>query len=104
VHHSYAESLIGLYKLECVRPDGPWRTVEDLELATLCWVHWFNNNRLHSALDHVPLVDFEEQHYGSIIRRAATAAGITRPLQSRGRVQRRCNVSPGRRAGAGSSA
>jgi putative transposase len=26
------ESLIGLYKLECVRPDGPWRVVDDLEL------------------------------------------------------------------------
>jgi putative transposase len=30
-----AESLIGLYKTECVRRDGPFRTVEDLELATL---------------------------------------------------------------------
>ena len=36
-----AESVIGLYKTECVRRDGPWRTVEDLELATLPWVHWF---------------------------------------------------------------
>ncbi len=64
--NAQAESLIGLYKLECVRPDGPWRTVEDLELATLSWVHWFNNNRLHSALDHVPPVEYEEQHYRSI--------------------------------------
>ena len=64
--NAQAESLIGLYKLECVRPDGPWRTVEDLEIATLSWVHWFNNNRLHSALGHVPPVEFEEQHYRSI--------------------------------------
>nr|WP_308015374.1 IS3 family transposase [Pseudonocardia sp. ICBG1293] len=37
-----AKSLIGLYKSECVRRDGPLRTVEDLELATASWVHWFN--------------------------------------------------------------
>jgi putative transposase len=30
-----AESLIGLYKAECVRREGPWRGVDDLELATL---------------------------------------------------------------------
>ena len=64
--NAQAESLIGLYKLECVRPDGPWRTASDLEHATLSWVHSFNNNRLHSALDHVPPVEFEAQHYRSI--------------------------------------
>lgn len=39
-HDAQAESLIGLYKLECVRPDGPWRGVDELELVTLNWVHW----------------------------------------------------------------
>lgn len=33
--NAMAESVIGLYKIECVRRDGPWRTVDDLELATL---------------------------------------------------------------------
>ena len=47
--NAMAESVIGLYKTECVRHDGPFRTVDDLELATLSWVHWFNTNRLHSA-------------------------------------------------------
>ncbi len=46
--NSQAESLIGLYKLECVRRDGPFRNVDGLELATLSWVDWFNNHRLHS--------------------------------------------------------
>ena len=31
---------------ECVRPEAPWRAVDDLELATLGWVHWFNQARL----------------------------------------------------------
>ncbi len=45
-----------------VKREGPWKGVEDLELATLNWVHWFNNNRLHSSLGYVPPVEFEEQH------------------------------------------
>ncbi len=64
--NAQAESLIGLYKTECTRRDGPWRSVEDLELATLSWVHWFNNVRLHSALGHVPPVEVEQEHYRQI--------------------------------------
>ena len=61
--NAMAESVIGLYKTECVRLDGPWRTVEDLELATLSWVHWFNTIRLHSAIGYVPPVEFEQNYY-----------------------------------------
>jgi len=61
--NAQAESLIGLYKLECVRHEGPWRGVDDLELATLGWVHWFNETRLHSALGHRPPVEYENDHY-----------------------------------------
>jgi putative transposase len=58
-----AESLIGLYKTECVQHDGPFRTVEELELATCDWVHWFNHNRLHSAIGYVSPVAFEAEYY-----------------------------------------
>ena len=34
-----------LYKAELIRQQGPWRTVDDVELATLGWVNWFNNER-----------------------------------------------------------
>ena len=64
--NALAESVIGLYKAECVRPDGPFRTVDDLELATLSWVHWFNNDRLHSALNYVPPAEFETDYYRQI--------------------------------------
>jgi putative transposase len=55
--------VIGLYKTECVRHEGPWRGVDDLELGTLSWVDWFNNHRLHSALGHVPPIEYETMHY-----------------------------------------
>ena len=61
--NAMAESVIGLYKAECVRHEGPVRTVDDLELRTLTWVHWFNHARLHSSLGHVPPVEFEQAHH-----------------------------------------
>ncbi len=39
--NALAETIIGLYKTELIRPRGPWRTLEDIELATLEWVWWF---------------------------------------------------------------
>ena len=60
--NAQAESLIGLYKTELVRHEGPWRGVEDLELATLSWVYWFNETRLHSSIGHVPPVEYETKH------------------------------------------
>lgn len=39
------------------------KTVEDVELATLSWVHWHNNDRLHGYLNDVPPAEFEETFY-----------------------------------------
>jgi putative transposase len=61
--NALAESTIGLYKAECVRHEGPWRGIDDLELATLSWVHWFNNTRLHSSIGHVPPTEYETAYY-----------------------------------------
>jgi len=65
--NALAETINGLYKTECIRgPDqGPWRTVGEVELATLAWVHWFNEQRLHSYLDDVPPAEFEAAFYAA---------------------------------------
>jgi putative transposase len=57
--NALAESVIGLYKSELITARGPWRTVEDVELATLAWVHWFNHDRLLWPIDGVPPAEFE---------------------------------------------
>jgi putative transposase len=61
--NALAESVIGLYKSECVRRDGPIRTVEELELVTSSWVHWFNTSRLHSMIGHIPPIEYEKSYY-----------------------------------------
>ena len=63
--NALAETVNGLYKTELIRgPDqGPWRTVEDVELATLSWVHWYNTERLHSYLHDVPPAEHENTYH-----------------------------------------
>jgi len=61
--NALAETVNGLYKTELIRRQGPWRNVEHVELATLAWVEWFNNRRLHGELDDIPPAEFEALHY-----------------------------------------
>ena len=68
--NAQAETLIGLYKTELVRHEGPWRGVDALELATLNWVDWFNTVRLHGSIGYVPPLEYEDRYHAA--RLAAT--------------------------------
>jgi len=61
--NALAESIIGLFKTEVIRRRGPWRSVEDVEFATLEWVWWFNHHRLLGPIGHVPPAELEEAYY-----------------------------------------
>ena len=61
--NAMAESIIGLFKTEVVRRRGPWRGPDDVEIATLEWVDWFNNRRLFEALGHIPPAEAEADYY-----------------------------------------
>jgi putative transposase len=63
--NALAESQIGLYKSELIRPEGPWRGVEDVEIETLNWVDWFNHERPHESIDDLTPVRAEEVHYAA---------------------------------------
>jgi transposase InsO family protein len=63
--NALAETVNGYYKAELIRGPartGPWKTVEEVELATLGWVHWHNTQRLHGYLGDLPPVEFEQHH------------------------------------------
>jgi putative transposase len=64
--NALAETTNGLYKTECVYgPDAPRPSddVDERELATLAWVHWFNEQQLHSHCDDVPPAHFQAAFY-----------------------------------------
>ena len=61
--NALAESVIGLFKTEVIRRQGPWRSLEAVELATLTWVDWFNTERPHEYLDDLTPARAEELHY-----------------------------------------
>ena len=61
--NALAESVIGLYKTEVIRAQGPWRHVEAVEFATLAWVDWFNTRRLLAPIGYVPPVEYEDAYY-----------------------------------------
>ena len=61
--NALAEAVNGLYKAELIGPRGPWRGASQVELATLAWVQWWNQRRLHGALDHIPPAEHEARYY-----------------------------------------
>ena len=54
-----------LYKSELVQMQRLWRTAEELEIATLMYVQWFNNKRLHGALSYRTPAEHEHAYYCS---------------------------------------
>ena len=61
--NALAESVIGLFKTELIKPRGPWRTAEQVEIATLEYVDWFNHRRLYEACGDIPPAELETAYY-----------------------------------------
>jgi putative transposase len=67
--NAMAESVMGIFKMELHRNPaaltangGPWRGLDDLEIATCAWVSWFNEERLHSELGDKTPEEFEAEY------------------------------------------
>jgi putative transposase len=58
-----AETINGLYKTEVIRKQGPWRTVDEVEYATLEWGDWFKNCRLLEPIGNIPPAELEMAYY-----------------------------------------
>jgi putative transposase len=61
--NALAETINGLFKTEVIRKRGPWRSIDDVEFATLEWVDWFNNRRLLEPIGDIPPAEFEELYW-----------------------------------------
>ena len=73
--NALAETVNGLFKTELIKRRGPWRSVEQVELATLEWVDWWNHRRLHSALSGRSPAEHEALYHQD--HQAPTLAGAT---------------------------
>jgi putative transposase len=61
--NALCESAIGLFKTEAIHDGGPtWPDRSAVEWQVARWVHWFNNNRLHSSIEYLPPIEFEHLH------------------------------------------
>lgn len=69
--NALAETINGLYKTELIKPRKPWRIIEEVELATAEWVHWFNYRRLYEYCGDIPPVELETAYYAQHRRPAA---------------------------------
>ena len=71
--NALAETVIGLFKTELVRRQGPWRNLEAVEFATLDWVDWFNHRRLLEPIGFVPPAEAEAVFYAKLDNLAVAA-------------------------------
>ncbi|MCD1269913.1 transposase [Microbacterium sp. MEC084] len=58
-----------------IRQRGPWRTVEQVELATLEWVWWWNHQRLHGELGMRTPAEVEDAYYADLGSASPATAG-----------------------------
>lgn len=70
--NALAETINGLYKTELIKPRKPWRTIEEVELATAEWVNWFNHHRIYEYCGDIPPVELESAYYARYQRSAAS--------------------------------
>jgi putative transposase len=75
--NALAETVIGLFKTELIKPRGPWRTVEQVEIATLEYVDRFNHRRLFQTCGDIPPAELEAAHHRP--QAALTEAGHSTP-------------------------
>ena len=61
--NALAETINGLYKTELVKASGPWKTVDDVEIATAEWIDWFNHRRLYEYCGDIPPAELEAAYY-----------------------------------------
>lgn len=71
--NALAETINGLYKTEVIHKRGPWRTVDEVEYATLEWVDWFNNRRLLEPIGNIPPAELEMAYYRQLGESAMAA-------------------------------
>ncbi len=73
-YDAMAETFNSLFKAELVRNHGPWKNIDDLEVAVAEYIDWFNFRRLHGETGLVPPVEYETTHRSNTLTAATRSA------------------------------
>jgi putative transposase len=66
-----AEAFNSTFKTELIRnpkvllKHGPWKSIDDVEIAVAEWADWYNTSRLHGSLGDIPPIEYETLHYAA---------------------------------------
>ena len=74
--NALAEAFNSLFKAELVRNRGPWKSIDDLKIATAEYIDWFNHRRLHGEIGLLPPAEYETDHYRHQHAPAAADASV----------------------------
>jgi transposase InsO family protein len=77
VTNAAAEALNSLYKRELIDPGKDWQGVDDVMLATMDWVQWYNEDRIHSYSGDMPPKKYEEIYYQALETGKLTSSSQT---------------------------
>ena len=77
----------GLFKTELIGPQGPWRGLDDLEIAVLAYVDWFNHRRLHGELGMITPAEAKAIYYRDHARQQHAERGTSQPPLNPGRFR-----------------
>ena len=61
--NALAEAFNSLFKAELIRNHGPWKGIDEPEIANAEYIDWFNHRRLHGEIGMIPPVELEEIYY-----------------------------------------
>ena len=64
--NALAKTINGLFKAEVIHRRSSWRRIEDVELATLNWVDWFNHRRLLEPIGNIPPAEAEATYHAAL--------------------------------------
>jgi putative transposase len=74
--NALAEAFNSLFKAELVRNKGPWKGIDDLEIAVAEYIDWFNHRRLHGEIGLVPPAELEDDFYRHNTAATTVAASV----------------------------
>ena len=92
--NALAEAFNSLFKAELVRNRGPWKNIDDLEIATAEYIDWFHHRRLHGEIGMIPPVELEDTYHHNHPAPATRRRGTCEPLTNPGRFTPWPRASP----------